>query len=136
MRLLDTNMFVRLITADEPEMTAAAQTQFERFERGEAQALVLDAVVAEVAYVLGSRRLYGLAREEIHERLGFLLSLPGVQVENRSRCLRALELYKEHAQLSFVDALIAAAALGEPEAEVYSFDRGFDGVAGLTRVEP
>ena len=92
--------------------------------------------MAEVVYVLSSRVLYGFSRQEVHTKLGYLLSLPGIVVENKSRCVRALDLYVEQNRLSYVDALVAAAAMEQAPSEVYSFDRGFDRIEGLTRLEP
>lgn len=136
MRYVDANVFIRLITRDEPAMTRSAATLFRRIELGEEEVAALEATVAEVCYVLGSRALYGLPPGEIRDRLHFLLSYRGVQMEDKARCLRALDLYATYSRLSFADALIAAAVEETPEREIYSYDRGFDGVAGVVRVEP
>jgi predicted nucleic acid-binding protein len=135
-RLLDTNVFIRAITNDDPRASVLAQALFGRLENGPEDALVTEAVVAEVVYVLSSTALYGFSRQEVHTRLGHLLSLSGIVVENRSRCLRALDLFVERRQLSFVDALVAATAFEQSPSEVYSFDRGFDRIGGLTRIAP
>ena len=136
MRLLDTNVFIRAITDDDPRASVLAQALFRRLEQETDRALVTEAVVAEVVYVLSSRVLYGFSRQEVHTKLGYLLSLPGIVVENKSRCVRALDLYVEQNRLSYVDALVAAAAMEQSPSEVYSFDRGFDRIEGLTRLEP
>ena len=136
MRILDTNVFIRAITDDDARASGLAQALFRRLEHEERHALVTEAVVAEVVYVLSSRVLYGFSREEVHSKLGYLLSLPGIVVENRSRCIRALDLFVEQRQLSYVDALVATAAMEQTPSEVYSFDLGFDRVDGLTRLEP
>jgi predicted nucleic acid-binding protein len=57
-------------------------------------------------------------------------------MENRARCLGALDLYVQERRLSFVDALVAVAAMAQTPSEVYSFDQGFDQIDGVTRVEP
>jgi predicted nucleic acid-binding protein len=133
---LDANVFVRWIARDDPAMTDAAEALFARLQRGEEQVEVLEAVIAEVIYVLTSRALYALPRGEVAERLQLALTLSGISMDHKSRCLRALELYVRHRRLSFVDALVATAALeGEPPV-VYSFDRDLDRVVGLTRREP
>ncbi|MPZ48264.1 MAG: PIN domain-containing protein [Dehalococcoidia bacterium] len=136
MRYLDTNVFVRHLTADDARMSPAARELFRKVERGEEDVAVLEATIAEVVYVLSSRTLYALTRANIRERVRALLVQRGLHMEDKSRCLRALDVYATYRGLNFGDALIVAAALAESPHEVYSFDRGFDAVAGVGRVEP
>lgn len=49
--------------------------------------------------------------------------------------LRALVLFEEK-NVDFADALLCARMLDETEPEIYSFDRHFDRVEGIRRVEP
>jgi predicted nucleic acid-binding protein len=117
-------------------MSPAALGLFQRIGSGTEQVAVLDATIAEVVYVLSSRSLYGLPRADIRDRLQSLLAYRDLQVENRMRCLAALDLYVRHPALSFGDALIAAAVQDEDPYELYSYDRDFDRVEGVVRVEP
>lgn len=50
--------------------------------------------------------------------------------------LRALSLFRDHPALSARDAVFAAVALGQGIPAILSADRGFDGIAGLARVDP
>lgn len=50
-------------------------------------------------------------------------------------CLRALDYYVEQ-NVSYADAYNAAWMQGEGIAEVDSWDREFDRIAGLMRIEP
>jgi predicted nucleic acid-binding protein len=136
MRYLDANVFVRMLTQDEPAMTDSALRLFQRIRDGGVQARVLDATIAEVVYVLSSPNIYNLPRDEVRHHLQPLLSLSGLVLQNRARLLMALNLYTSNRSLNFADALVAAAALEESPAEMYSFDRGFDRVEGVVRVEP
>jgi len=136
MKYLDTNVFVRFLTADQPEMTRVSASLFARIARSEEEVAVLEATVAEVVYVLSAPRFYNVPHGEIRDRLQALLSERGILMEHKGRCLRALDLFVAHRQLNFGDALLAAAVEDEPEATLYSFDRGFDRVEGITRIEP
>ncbi len=117
-------------------MAAAAGALFQRIEAGEEEVELLEATVAEVVYVLGSRANYNLPREWIAERLRSLLAISGFRMDHKARCAHALELFASIGAISFADALLAATALDQTPPEVYSFDRGLDRVAGLTRIEP
>ena len=126
MRVLDANVIIRLIVEDEPLMAAASRSLIESVEREVERVMLPDVIVAEVVFVLTSRNLYGYSRSTVADRLRFLLGLPNLVLDNRLRCLRALEIFVQRRALSYADAYVAAAAMEDSPAEVYSFDRGFD----------
>jgi len=136
MRYIDANVFIRSIANDSPVMSPAAASLFDRLTRGEERTAVLESTVAEVVFVLGSRALYGFERADIRDRLLPLLSSAGIVLEALPRCVRALDLFVENRAINFTDALVAAACEEDESHELYSYDRGFDRIAGLTRVEP
>jgi uncharacterized protein len=135
MRYIDANIFVRYITQDEPRMARAAMRLFEKVNAGE-EVAVLESTIAEVVYVLASPRIYALSSDEIRDRLQPLLLFDALRMGNKARCLRALDINAAESAIGFADALVSSAALDEPGAEVYSFDRDFDRIAGITRIEP
>jgi len=49
---------------------------------------------------------------------------------------RSIELFESHDRLDAFDAQLAAIALGRGVAVILTADRGFDGIAGLRRVDP
>jgi predicted nucleic acid-binding protein len=136
MRYLDTNVFVRILARDNPDMTARAESLFDRIESGDETVVVLDAIVAETIFVLTSPDLYRQSRAQVVAGLTALLSLEGVRMRDKRTCLLALELYEARRGLSFVDSLLAAGALGDESGEVLSFDRRIGRVPGVTLVEP
>ncbi len=65
MQFVDTNVFIRYLTKDDPDK---AQACFELFRQAQANEVVLtttEAVITEVVYVLSSKKTYGLARTDI-----------------------------------------------------------------------
>ena len=137
MRFLDANIFIRYLTRDDEEKAEACLALFDRLSRGEEEVLISESVVAEVVFVLASRRTsYAMPALEINRRLGPLLALRGLRLANKRRCLRALELYAERPFLGFEDALMLAHLEAEGLEEIYSYDEDFDRVPGITRVEP
>ena len=117
-------------------MAEASAALMERVERGEEDVLLPDVVVAEVVYVLTSKNLYGFTRDDVSNRLRYLLSLPNVLGDHKDRCQHAFGVFLEQPQLSYVDAYLVAAALEQPLHEVYSFDQGIDRVDSVTRIQP
>jgi predicted nucleic acid-binding protein len=135
MQFIDATIFIRHLTRDDPEKAQACFDLFRRAERNEINLTTSEAVIAEVVYVLASKQLYGLPREQIRGLLRPLLSLPGLKLTQRRMYLRAFDLYATYA-IDFEDALLVAQMERQKVTEVYSYDRDFDQVDGVTRLEP
>ncbi len=125
MTVVDANYFlryfVRPVTDHDRTMTERAAALFRLVRDGRETFTTGDAVVAEVVFILSSRRHYGLPRADVADLLRPLLRLPGCKFPGKRRCLRALDLWTARPNVSFVDALVATQAqeLGRPLA---SFD--------------
>ena len=135
MPFVDTNIFIRYLTKDDLDK---AQACFELFNQAASNQVALtttEAVITEVVYVLSSKKTYGLARHEIRARLYPLLSVSGLQLSHRQTYLRALDLYTLYA-LDFEDAVIVAQMERQKIKDLYSYDRGFERISGITRQEP
>lgn len=132
---VDTDVLVRFFTGDDPAKQRAALSLFARVERGETAVASPDTVIADLVYVLVSPRLYARPRDEVRDALARLISLPGFEVWNKGTVLKALDLFAA-TELDFGDAMIAAACMERGPALTYSYDRDFDTVPGVHRMEP
>jgi predicted nucleic acid-binding protein len=135
MQFVDANIFIRHLTGDDPEKAEACFALFQKAEHDEVELATTEAVIAEVVYVLSSKQLYKLPRERIRTLLYPLLSLPGLKLSPRRLYLRALDLYATH-PIDFEDAIMVARMQRDGVEEVLSYDRDFDQVEGITRLEP
>lgn len=135
MQFVDTNIFIRHLTRDDPEKAEACFALFQKAERNEVTLTTNEAVIAEVVYVLSSRTLYSLSRGAIRALLYPILSLQGLKLPNRRMYLRALDVYAA-TNLDFEDALIVAHMERLKMSDLVSYDRGFDHVPGVVRLEP
>jgi predicted nucleic acid-binding protein len=136
MRFLDTNVILRYLTGDDPVKAAACFDLFQRLQRGTETVTTCEAIITEVVYVLSSRAHYDLSRVDIRARLTPLLRVRGLRIPNKQLYLRALDVYANHPGLDFEDALAVAYMERDGVAELYSYDRGFDRVPGVQRLEP
>jgi predicted nucleic acid-binding protein len=136
-QFVDANIFIRFLTADDPEKAAACYRLFEQAKHNEIELTTSDAVIAEVVFVLSSKRLYDLARQDVRIRLYPILTLPGLRLSHRDQFLRALDLFSRNT-IDFEDALSIAAMERQSIQEIYSYDRDFDAVQGssIRRIEP
>ncbi len=128
----DTNVLVRILTGDPPARAKSAARALEAAGEGMFALIVPDIVVAEVAYVLVSSGIETPRAAELVERL---LDLPGVEVLDEVLLRDALMLWSQ-GRLDFADAYLAALARRVSDSSVLSFDRDFDRVEGVTRIDP
>ena len=134
-QFVDTNIFLRYLTQDSPKQAQACLELFQRAQRRELSLTTSEAIIAEVVYVLHSKQLYNLSPEEIRARLYPVLTIPGMKLHFRHMYLRALDLYATH-HLDFENALAIAQMERQKITEVHTYDREFDRVSGIKRLEP
>jgi len=136
MRFLDANVILRYLTRDDPEKAERCLVLFERAARGGVALTTSEAVIAEVVYVLSSPSLYDLPRERIRDLLLPIIDLRGLKLAvPRHLYHDALALYTTR-NIDFEDALAVAHMREQGIDEIVSYERHFDRIAEITRVEP
>jgi len=126
---VDTNILVRHLTGDPPEMAERAT----RYLTTERDLLLTDLVVAETVYVLES--FYEAPRGQVAEAVRSLIAFDSMVCVDPPLLLRALEVY-ETDRLDFAEAYLVACAESTEVGRVVSFDRTIDRVDTVERVEP
>ena len=130
---VDTNVLLRFLTGDPPDLAAQARALMEAVDRGEVTLVVDDLVVAELVWVLQS--FYGRPAPAIARVVQELLSHEGLQAEDKAGLLTALSLFADK-NVDFTDALLAVRMGRRGVREIYSFDRHFEHLPGLVRRTP
>lgn len=118
---LDTNILVRLLVADDPKQTAAAERLLrEVVETGEL-CFVSDPVLCETEWVLD--RSYKVPRMEIQAAFQSLLARKDLFLfEDPEVFRRALDAY-QRGKAEFSDSLIGAKAEAHGARTTFTFDR-------------
>lgn len=132
---IDADVIVRFLTGDDPAKQERATHLFERVEQGKVRLTTPVTTIADVVYVLSSPRLYGVERARVAAMLIALLRLPGFVVPQGESVTRALSLFGA-SKIDFGDAFIAASMLTDDTDTLYSYDRDFDKLTGIRRLEP
>ena len=104
---VDSNVFLRFYTADDPEQQAEAQEIFLKAKLGELELFCGPPVFFEIAWVLNSR--YKVPLEEILNKLEAIFTIPNLHVFDYEYVKRAISLARERNQ-SYPDAYIAIVA--------------------------
>ena len=137
MQFVDTNVFIRYLTKDDAQKAEACFHLFERAKRSEVVLTTSESVIAEVVYILSSKNLYKLSRQDIRVRLYPIFSLSGFKFLNKQQILRALDLYSLN-NIDFEDAMSTAIMERRGIKEIFSYDEDFDHIKGsvIKRIEP
>ena len=134
---VDTNIFIRYMANDDKKKAQACFELFQRVKRNEEEVTTSESVLAEVAFVLSSKKLaYQLTHEQIRQRLVPLLTLRGFKLPHKKIYLEALEIYASNNNLDIEDALSIAHMKDQGYNQIYSYDTDFDAYPEITRIEP
>lgn len=126
---VDTNVVIRHLTGDPPEMAERATA----YLRQASELLLTDLVAAETVYVLES--FYEAPRGEVAEAVRSLLAFESIVCVDPALLLRAIEVY-ETDRVDFAEAYLVACAETTGVGRVASFDRSIDRVGTVERIEP
>jgi len=131
---VDTNLFVRYLTADDPAKADRVEALLDKAAAGQIKLVTADIVIAELVWVLESA--YGLKPTAIAPMIRAILATPGLEVINAALVARALDHYQGH-NIDFVDGYIAAIMEKSDIGEIFSFNRRhLQRLGHLKRLEP
>jgi predicted nucleic-acid-binding protein len=126
---VDTNILVRHLTGDPPEMAARASA----FLASADELYLADLIAAETVYVLEA--YYEVPRNKIASALRSLIAFDAIVVVDAALLLRAIEVY-EVDRLDFAEAYLVACAESTGVGSVASFDKSIDKMKTVERIEP
>jgi len=133
MRFLDTNIFIRFLTDDVPEKVDACEEIFKKAVEKQETLFTTDLVIAEIVWVLES--FYELPKNEIQDKVQKILNTPNLICPHKDLILNALILYSEK-NIDYIDAYNALTLKENGIEELYSYDKHYDRIDWLTRLEP
>jgi predicted nucleic acid-binding protein len=130
---LDTNILLRHLLQDIPSQSARSSAYLSRIERGELRVHISDFVVFETVFLL--ERTYEQPRDKVRDVVLGFLHLPGVLLSGKRRFGRVFDLYVG-LKISFAEAYHVVLMEQLKTTQIVSYDRDFDKVGHLTRIEP
>ena len=133
MRTIDANVILRYLTNDVPEQAKQVEELFNRVEVGNEDVFLPDIILADIIWIL--EKYYKQTREDIREWITAILSLQGLTFSDKKMALNALDIYVAK-KIDWSDASVAIQMLQRDITEIYSFDKHFDRIDGIIRIEP
>ena len=131
---VDTNILLRHLLGDNERHSAASTRLLGEVASGSRRVMLSATVIFETVYMLTKH--YGLDRVAVARELRSILEFEAVILPDKVSVFTAFDLFTTYRQLSFADCYHAALAIAHCNSEIYTFDKDFDRVAELTRLEP
>ena len=130
--IVDTNIFIRFFLNDEPKLSITAKEIIEGCVAGKYSLAVLPAIFLEIVWLLKS--FYKLPKDEIINKIESMFQIPNLKFIDEKLVLATVEVFKKY-NVDFVDAFVFANMDGLKIKEIFSFDRDFDKIKGIKRLE-
>jgi len=134
MKILDTNIFLRALTAavtpQDARMQGASEHLFNRLIDGHEEVTTVDAVIHELFYILCANNHYGLPHDDAARRVLTIVGEPGFRMPRKAAVLAAIQIFGRNEKLDFTDCLLAVYA-NEDGHDLTTFDRELANEAGV-----
>jgi predicted nucleic-acid-binding protein len=131
-RTIDANVILRYLTNDIPKQAKQAEELLKRVEKGNEDVFLPDIILADIIWILEG--YYKQTKEDIREWITAILSLQGLIFSDKDLALNALDIYVDK-KIDWSDAFTASQMLQREITEIYSFDKHFDRIDGIARIE-
>ncbi len=135
MQFIDTNIFLRFLTKDDPAKAAKCRQLLQSASEGNLKLYTTDLVVAELIWVLQSPKTYNLNPAEIFEVIMPLLTIKNLYFPCKNVFPDIMELFQTE-NIDYIDAYNSVIMLGRNIDTIYSYDKHFDQLPDVIRQEP
>lgn len=133
MIFIDSNIFLRYFEREDEQAYRKIERLFTEIVNGNIIGISTSMVITEVIWVL--KKFYNWDKEEICNNVELILKTPNIRFNQRSVIVKAINLYKDK-NISFIDAYNYSFIRANGVTEIYSFDRDFDKLKDVKRLEP
>jgi uncharacterized protein len=132
-RFVDSNVLIRFFVREPPEQHHRSVELLLAVERGDESIALNHMVIFETTWVL--TRTYKFPLDRVRELMLDIIRMPSVRVEQPRLISRAFEVAIEQ-NIPFADGYNAAFMELNDLSEVYAWDRHFDRIDSISRIEP
>ena len=132
-KFIDTNIFLRYLTKDDPSKYDKCREIFKNATEGKIALVTSGMVIAELIWTLLS--YYKVAKADIVEKVSIIVSTENLYIPDKDIIADALVLYSRK-NIDYIDAYNAIFMRYHGVDEIYSYDKDFDAIEGTKRAEP
>lgn len=128
---LETSVFIRYFTADEPKKFKDCVKLLETIENGKLRPYTSNIVIFEILFVL--TRLYRFSKEEVLDGIKKILGIRNLTLIEATNTKEALKLFEKY-NIKYPDCLIATQV--PAGVKLVSYDADFSRIGKLNIVTP
>src|SRR4051794_39999140 len=132
-RCIDTNVFLRHFLADDVRKAIAARELLLRVEAGTERVTTPPLALFELVFTL--HRGHKVQKHNVAALLSGILAYRGLHFASKELWRDAFAVWLEY-PIDFTDAYNVAFMRSAGIKDVYAWDRGYDHVSGIKRIEP
>ena len=130
---VDTNIFIRYLTKDDPSKYAKCREIFRKTIEGEIEVVTSALVIAELIWTLLS--YYKVPKADVIEKVSIIIATENLFIPDKDIIADALVLYARK-NIDYIDAYNAAFMKYQGLQEICSYDEDFDIIETLQRTTP
>jgi predicted nucleic acid-binding protein len=132
-RFIDTNIFLRYLTKDDPSKYDKCREIFKKAVEGKIELATSGIVVAELIWTLLS--YYKVQKADVIEKISIIVNTDNLHIPDKNIITDALVLYSRK-NIDYIDAYNAVFMKRHGFEEIYSYDEDLDAVENIKRTEP
>lgn len=132
-KFIDTNIFLRYLTRDDPSLYEKCREIFKKGVEGKIDLATSGMVIAELIWTLLS--YYKVSKVDIVEKLSVIVSTENLYIPDKDIIMDAIVLYSRK-NIDYIDAYNAVFMRYHDFQDIYSYDGDFDLIEGIKREEP
>jgi len=132
-KFVDTNIFLRYLTKDDPSKYEKCKGIFKKAMKGEIAITTSGMVIAELVWTLLS--YYKVPKAEVVEKVTVIVATKSLSIPDKHIVIDALVLYARK-NIDFIDAYNAVFMRYHGLREIYSYDEDFELMEDIQRREP
>ena len=130
---MDTNVFLRYLTKDDPSKYEKCKEMFKKAMDGEIAITTSGMVIAELVWTLQS--YYKVPKAEAIEKVTVIVGTKNLAIPDKDILVDALVLYARK-NIEFIDAYNAVFMKYHGLRVIYSYDEDFETIEDIERKEP
>jgi predicted nucleic acid-binding protein len=132
-KFVDTNIFLRYLTKDDPSKYDRCRELFKNAIEGKIALTTSGLVIAELIWTLLS--YYKIPKVEVIEKVSIIVGTDELYIPDKEMIAEGLVLYGRK-NIDYIDAYNAVLMRHHGLNAIYSYDEDFDTVEGMKREEP
>jgi predicted nucleic-acid-binding protein len=132
-KFIDTNIFLRFLTKDDPSKYDKCKELFKRAMEGKINLATSSLVIAELVWTLLS--YYKVSKADVIEKVSIIVGTETIHIPEKDIIADALILYSRE-NIDYIDSYNAVFMKQNGLNEILSYDSDFDVIDGIKREEP